>query len=218
VVSGSYGPAITVGTNLRSFIHMFGVAQLDSTLFDRQPVTHLALDDDNLAEAWRSYPELVDLPAIATYYVRDYRVRLFNISQTFTNRQARAYQPTIYEQALTYYNNEQFDSAFVLANRFRSMYPDSKSGGLLMCDLLSRRELVDDAYRLFVRLADLYPTDFYIQMQCGRFIQMMALTSGNSELSNLARSYYDRGVRVNRFRGSYARQLYDQTIRRFQNP
>jgi len=93
VVSGSYGPAITVGTNLRSFIHMFGVAQLDSTLFDRQPITHLALDDDNLAEALRSYPKLADLPAIATYYVRDYRVRLFNISRVFENRQARAYQP-----------------------------------------------------------------------------------------------------------------------------
>ncbi|MCK4632837.1 MAG: hypothetical protein KAT79_06165, partial [candidate division Zixibacteria bacterium] len=215
VVSGSYGPAITVGTNLRSFIHMFGVTQLDSTLFDRQPVTHLALDDDNLDEALRSYSELADLPAIATYYVRDYRVRLFNISQVFANHQAHTYQPSIYEQALTCYNNEQFDSAFVLANRFQSMYPDSKSGGLLMCDLLSRRELVDDAYRLFVRLADLYPTDFYIQMQCGRFIQMMALTSGNNDLASLARNYYDRGMRVNRFRGDYAGRLYSETARQF---
>ena len=87
-----------------------------------------------------------------------------------------------------------------------------------MCDLLSRRGMAEDAQRLFTRLAELYPTDFYIQMQCGRFVQMMALVSRDRDLLDLARSYYDRGVKANRFRGDYASRLFGETMVQFQGP
>lgn len=215
VISGPYAPALTMDTRVKSFIHLFGVASVDSTLFDRYPITHLAVDVSNWNTACKDYPQLASLEPITSYWIRDYEVRLYNISKVFSNAEANSYRETNYEQALSMLHEEQPDSSLALAEQFVLEHPESKSAGVLLVDLLSSRQEFDRVKTLLVSLADRYPTDFFIQMQCGRFLQILGLTRGDQSLMELARWYYERGVNVNRYKAGFASQLYGQTMTQY---
>ena len=215
VVSGPYGPVLTVDTDLKSFIHLFGVANIDPTLFDRYPVTHLAVDASNWVLAVAAYPRLANLQPVTSYWIRDYEVNLYNISKLFGNARANDYQETDYERALLSFNEEQPDSALALAQHFYKRHPDSKSGGILLIDLLSNNQRFADVQNILTSLANRYPTDFFLQVQCGRFLQLMAHHRKNDGLLVQARRYYERAVKVNPFKADYASNLYAQTARQF---
>ncbi len=213
LVSGPYGPALTVNTSLKSFIHLFGVAHVDSTLFDRYPITHLAVDVSNWTEAVKNYPALADLSPVATYWIRNLDVRLYNISDVFNNQQAHSYRETSFEKAITYYQKQQIDSAFNLANRFYQSHPQSKSAGLLLADLLWKKGKYQEVYTLLTSLANRFPTDFNVQLQCGRIIQILAGLRNDYGLHSLAQSYYERAVHVNPYKGGFANNLWIKTAR-----
>ncbi|HWR83346.1 MAG TPA: hypothetical protein VN285_08585 [Candidatus Deferrimicrobium sp.] len=211
VVSGPYGPVLTLNTPLKSFIHLFQVADLDSTLFDRQPITHIAADESNWAEAIAAYPVLKDLVPVTAYWIRDVEVMLYNISNVFSNEQARSYRPSEFEQAQNLFQRSRLDSALTIVERFVSQHPESKSGGLLRADLVWQQGKYSEAYQHLARLADRFPTDFHIQLQCGRALQLMAGFGHDRSLEVLANQYYECAVKVNPFKAQYARQLWAQT-------
>ena len=215
VVSGSYGPAITQNTNLKSFIHFFGVVDIDSTLFDRQPVTHLAVDMSNFQEAVKAFPQLDGMPFVATYWIRDTEVKLYNISKAFSNPEANAYEESQYEQAALMMHRGQADSAGIAMDAFMENHTLTKSSGLLMCDMLGKKQRLQDIRDILDRLAGMYPTDFYVQMQAGRFYLTTALISKDPALMDLSRRYFERGIKVNRFRTEYANRLVNQIRRAF---
>ena len=213
VISGPYGPAMTVDNDLGAFIHFFGVATVDSTLFDRQPVTHLAVDGSNLKEAANSYKQLVGQAQIATYWIRDFEVKLFNISKLFTNPQANAYRETHYERAVAHFHAGSLDSTLAEINHHLESHPLTRSVGLLAADVLGKTGKAEEAVRIMTTLANKYPTDFYIQMQCGRLYLMVALASKNQSLMNTARMYFERGIKANRFKTDLANKLLLDTQR-----
>jgi 4-amino-4-deoxy-L-arabinose transferase-like glycosyltransferase len=204
VVSGPYAPALTVDTDLRTFIHLFSVVKVDSTLFDRYPVTHVACDNFNWAEAVKNYPVLEGLQPTTTYWIRDLDVRIYNISKVFNNPEARAYQETEFERAVIYYQNEQYDSAGLWSLRFYKAHPESKSVGLFLSEVLWKAGRYNEVFNLLTSLANRFPTDFNVQLQCGRFLQVYAALKNDASLRSLAHRYYDQAVRVNRFRGGDA--------------
>ncbi|MEW5994753.1 MAG: hypothetical protein AB1744_10200 [Candidatus Zixiibacteriota bacterium] len=220
VVSGPYGPALTVNNQLRSFIHFFMVAEVDSTLFDRQPVTHLAVDESNWREAVKNYPRLRQLQPLGHYWIRDVQVTLYRVNHLFSNPEARAYQLTEYEQAVSYLQSGRHDSALAMAQMFHDRHPRSKLGGLLLSDLLWRNGRYDQSYRILSSLASLYPTDFNVQLLLGRLLLAAAEQNNDPGLHHLAQTYFKRAVDVNRYKAAYAKQVWDQTIelsRRRQN-
>ncbi len=215
MVSGPYAAVLTANTNLRSFIHLFGVASVDTTLFDRYPITHLAVDESNWADAVKSYPKLKDIIPITTYWIRDYEVRLYNITNLFSNEKANSYKESYFEIASSKFYQNDNNGALELSKQFLSDNIDSKSGNVLLIDILSALGNPQEVFDKITRLADRFPTDFYIQIQCGRFLQILALERQDNSLLELAKRYYERGTKVNRFRGDYANNLYTQTIRQF---
>jgi len=215
VISGPYGPILTVDNNLKSFIHLFGVSKVDHTLFDRQPVTHIALEITNHKKALEYYPRLKNATQVATYWIRDIEVKLLNVSRVFDNPKARNYQPTEYERAMTFYRSEQYDSAFIYANHFYQLHPTSFSAGLLLSKLLGKRDQADRAGQLLISLANEYPTNFYLQIECAHFLHQMAMMRNDTALLETAKSYYTRAVAVNGYKGSLINNLYSQTMKRF---
>jgi 4-amino-4-deoxy-L-arabinose transferase-like glycosyltransferase len=211
VVSGPYAPALTVDTDRMAFIHLFGVAKVDTTLFDRYPVTHLVSDVSNWKQAVKDYPALAEVTPITTYWIRDVEVRLFNISKVFNNPKARSYQETDYEKAVQYYQKGQYDTAGVLSYQFYQNHPESKSGGLLLADILMKFGKYDETYTLLTSLAKRFPTDFNIQFQCGRFIQIYAAMKKDSNLQMMALQHYDQAVRVDPYKGDWANRLWQET-------
>ena len=136
---------------------------------------------------------------------------MFRISHLFGNPDASSYQLSKYEQAVECLQTQRYDSALALAAEVYQAHPESKSAGLLYGSMLLETGKTQIGYHTLVSLAEKFPTDFYIQLQCGRFLQMLAYKSGDQSLSNTAQGYYARAVKVNRYKAAYARNLWDRT-------
>jgi len=216
VISGPYGPALTIDTDLKTFIHLFGVVDLDSTLFDRWPVTHIAVDTSNLIEAVRSYPRLEGLYPVTSWWIRDTEVKLFRISDLFSNTRAKGYQPSRYEKAVAHLSENRLDSALIEIEQHLAAHEMTKSSGRLLVDIMLRTGRNEDALRLVSTLTNKYPTDFSVQMMCGKVCFLLASVTQDRSLMSLAYTYLDRGVKVNRFKAGYATQVVQEMMQRLQ--
>ncbi len=217
VVSGPYGAVLTLNNRVKSFIHLFGVAHVDSTLFDRYPITHLAVDQDNWREAIKQYPQLRNQTPMSVFWIRDVAVNLYDISHLFHNPQANQYQKSEYELAVDYVVAQKMDSAEVLLSDILRKYPNQKSAGLLQANLLQMAGQNDQALTLLLQLAHQYPTDFYVQLQAARMMQVIAIVKKDNYMLNQAMSIYAHAVDVNRYRGDLANSLYEQTMKQVQS-
>lgn len=209
VISGPYGPALTLDSKIKSFIHMFGVARPDPTLFERHPITHLALDLSNWQKAVEAYPQLGTVPPITSYRIRDIEVRLFNISKVFNNTRAVSYRESLYEVAYALYFEGNFDSSLVVAERFVQLHPGSVSGGLLLGDVLFSLNQYDSLVAHIKRLTDRFPDDFNVHFRCGRHLQMVSGVWEDSHLLTLARKHYQRAIDIDPYRQQEIQRTHD---------
>jgi tetratricopeptide (TPR) repeat protein len=215
VLSGPYAAVFTANNNVKSFIHLFGVAEVDSTLFDRYPVTHLAVDASNWTEAIKQYPQLTNIAPMTSYWIRDYEVKVYPVWEVFDNATAHAYQPTDYEQIIRFINEQKEDSAFALSEQLFQRYPEGKTIAMLYANLLIRKGRLEETYNLLKRLCDVYPTDWSIQYDCARFIQTAGLTMKNKAIVDESYLYYKRAVDINRFKGVDAMNMMQSINRQF---
>jgi len=214
VIAGPYAPAMTFQTNHQSLIHFFGAAKEDSRLFDRYPITHIAADQPSWGVAVTRFPPLGELKPVASYWIRDYQVQLFNVSKTFSNPQANAYVESDFERAAAYYNKGQFDSALAVLNATPEIISTSKAAGILYSELLRRNEQYEHVLRILLALAARYPTDFSIQLQCGHFLQQVALARKDRAMLLQAQKHYEKATILNPYRAEFANTLYIQTLAR----
>lgn len=213
VISGPYGPMLTSDNNVKSFIHLFGVASLDSTLFDRYPITHLAVDVSNWEESIKSFPALKTLPPIASYWIRDHNVNLYNVSKVFSHPEALAYEESAYEKAIAHFHAGRQDSAFAYLAQAYQEYPKSKVVVALLIELLFSQKRMDEVRQLLTTLATTYPTDFHAQLQLARFLQMTSIQTRDKTLLDLAFVYYQKATDLNRFKGNRIVQIYNEIYR-----
>ncbi|MFZ1682653.1 MAG: hypothetical protein WAU88_00850 [Candidatus Zixiibacteriota bacterium] len=213
VVSGPYGPALTVESPLRSHIYFSGVQTIDTGLFDRQPITHIATDESSWAQITEIYPFLKGLHPEADYWICDNHVSVYRISQYFHNPLANAYRPTLYEQAIDFFNAGQTDSALAAMEQFRKSTDHSKMGELLYVQLLAMTHQPRKAFVMFEQLAARYPTDWYLRLSCGHFAEQIALAAQDQSLLTLAESYFKKAVELNPFEANYARSRWIETMR-----
>jgi len=217
VVSGPYGPVLTVDGHLRSIIHIIGVADLDSSMFDRFPITHLAVDVSNWTRVAQEFPKIADLHPMATYWIRDNTVNLYRIADVYNNPEARRYRPSVYERAADLFHEGQIDSALAELEPFQRAHPYCKAAGLLLAELYNAKAQYDHTRKVLIQLANAFPTDFNIQLQAGRFLQMLSYDLNDQRLLSMAIQYYERAVKVNRFKGLEVNNLYDGIERQYRS-
>jgi hypothetical protein len=213
IISGPYGPVLTSGNNLRSFIHLFGVANLDSTLFDRYPITHLAVDFSNWEASVKAFPALGNIQPITSYWIRDIGVNIYNISKIFANPEALRYQETDYERAVGHFRKAANDSAlFYLESAFEQA-PKSKAVSLLLLELLLQQVRTEEARQILTTQATAYPTDFNAQVQLARFLQIVSIQTGDKAMLDLAFVYYQKSTDLNRYKGNQIVEMYNAIYR-----
>ncbi len=215
VVSGPYGPVLTTDNKLKSFIHLFGVASVDTTLFERYPITHLAVDSSNWLEAVNNYPKLADMQAMTAYWIRDFGVKITDISKQFGNPEATTYQPTAYERASSYYSAGFIDSSFAALREFLSEVPYNRSGNLLLADIYMFSGRFNEAAMVLKSLASRHPDDYYTNLYCGRSLQIIGIKQQDNLTIALARKYYEKAVKNNPFKASHAKRIFDLTFKQY---
>ncbi|UCE23842.1 MAG: hypothetical protein JSU74_11165 [Candidatus Zixiibacteriota bacterium] len=211
VVSGPYGPVLTLDNDLMSFIHLFGVASVDSSLFLRYPITHLAIDTSNWAEAVKCYPDLEGMKPITAYWIRDYIVKICNVSKFFGNPEAARYRETLYEKAVQHYFAGHTDSAVFALETFMRGRPRNRSANMFYVEMLLAAGRLQEAAVATRQLAARHPSDYYTNLVCGRSLQIIGLLVNDPSLVQLAERYYEKAVRNNPFKASYAQSIWDQT-------
>jgi len=177
VLSGPYGPVLAMETNLKSFIHMFGVSQPAPDLFRREPITHLLVDEANYVEAVKAYPVLGQVPAIASYWIAGWQVKLYDISDRFGNPDASRYRPTEFELAVKALQQGRVDEAQTHLDAYLRSHPLTKSPGMLLTELQMQRREKPQALETIAQLANDYPNDFFVQLQRARLNYLAGLTT-----------------------------------------
>ncbi|UCC44440.1 MAG: hypothetical protein JSU65_00475 [Candidatus Zixiibacteriota bacterium] len=215
VIAGPYALSLTFQTDNRSLIHFFDGSGRDVNLFRTYPITHLALDVSNWRRAVEVFPELADLTPIASYWIRDFQVQLFNVSKLFDNPVAGAYTESTYERAVTFVQNQQIDSAFSVLSAVPDIINTSKSAGILFSRMLRQQNQYEHVLQMLVALADRYPTDFSLQLECGHYLQQVALQRNDRLLLRRAQEYFEKAVDLNPYKADYANALYGQTLERW---
>ncbi len=170
VLSGPFGPAMALAAERSAVIHMFGALQVDTTLFERLPVTHLLLDKENANKAVGEYPEIMSQARhVCTYHVGPADVSLYRIAGVTGNAIADAYRPSLLEQAIDLRSQGDYVGAADFAERFVADIPDNITANLLLAELA---EATGDFVRaeFFVeRAARFSPTNQHLQATLGAF-------------------------------------------------
>lgn len=218
VLSGPYASVFGMENELKTFIHQFGLGEVDPELFDRYPVTHIAAEENNWQLATRNHPELAGVSPIASYWVRDIAVGIYPIYDRFDNTVANAYQPSYYEQAVQQYTSQNTDSAFVLVDQFEAAEPLTKIAGPLYATMLYQQDRGAEVVEYLTKLADRYPTDFSIQMRCGQFFQILGINNQRQDFMLRAQSLYSRAITVNPYRANVVAGTYQTTMQQYGTP
>jgi tetratricopeptide (TPR) repeat protein len=214
VVSGPFGPTLTLDNKVKTFIHQFGVARVDSTLFDREPVTHLAADESNAEMARQIYPQLKNIKPEAVYWICDNQVFIYDISKAFNNPTARNYVESDYERAYQFSEAKQEDSAVAANDEFLKSRPYSKAGLSLYAKLLATRGQYDKAYQTYATVVARYPTDFSLQLAAGYFTLQLATATKNQSLLPVAENYLRESTVLNPYRAYMANNIWGEFLKR----
>ncbi|MDZ4722338.1 MAG: hypothetical protein SGI97_00275 [candidate division Zixibacteria bacterium] len=212
VVCGPYATTLTLETGHKAVIYFFGQTVDYDSLFTQFPITHLAIEKSNIAQAAELFPRLEGIQPITSFWIQDNSVQIYNVSKLFGNPQAMKYRESPFEIAKTYLDQHNLASAELVFQSSPGLLM-TKSGGLLMAELLRRGNRLQEAYDVFVSLAGRYPTDFSVQLEAGHFIQRLGLTKNDTRLISQANNLFSTAVTLNPLKSEYARDLYNQNIR-----
>jgi hypothetical protein len=192
VLSGPFAPAFSLSSSLPSVIHMFGVAKVDSALFNKFPITHLLLDESNEDLARKNYPEvMLAAQHFRTFFLGSRKVRAFRIAGATGNPSADSYSPSNFEKAAEAQlaGSERGNDA---ALQFVSTHPRNVSGALLMGERAEAVGMYDQAELMFQKAVEFSPTNSNLYFRAGTFCRDRWVEEGDPTMRDKARKYFER--------------------------
>ncbi|MBD3232875.1 MAG: hypothetical protein GF315_04045 [candidate division Zixibacteria bacterium] len=175
VIAGSYASALTQNNKLRSIPYFFGVTfEHDPALFDKYPITHLALDIGQNDLLTRYYPEISKgSTLIYTYWIRGQPVCVYNIVAGSENPEARQYDFSLFEKAVIDYKLDNMEKSTRHYKEFKQKYPESQAGYYLAGLLCLRRGDIDCFIKYNEMIIDTDPTNSLLYAQFGGFLEKL---------------------------------------------
>ncbi|MCX6828492.1 MAG: hypothetical protein NT002_04345 [candidate division Zixibacteria bacterium] len=198
VVSGPYAADLTQENILFNLIHMFGVANVDTTFFRRYPITHLLVDKANEGYARENYPEIFKKAVmVAHYYVGSKNVNVYRVAGLTGNITADQYQLSDFEAAMSYYLQAKSDSGHIHMKRFQSRFPDNIAANFFTGALSYEMKLYDEAERFYKRAISFCPTDFHLRYKLGDFYIKMYKITNNADYKEKGRIELEMARKLN---------------------
>ena len=197
LVTGPYAQSLTLENDLPTLIHMFGTAHPDSSFFLKFPVTHLLLDDGNIARMFDDYPAVMKTHQhICTYFVGENKIRLINVAASTGNPVTGDYQLTPVERGVMGFRNDDGELAWPAINEFSAQYPLNIAGNLLLFEMTNVTGQWLRAENALKKAIEFSPTSYVLNARLGRFYRDRAKALSSSELRELAARYYEEAVHL----------------------
>jgi hypothetical protein len=190
VITGPYAPAFSIDNNLKSFIYLFGLANLEEDLFKEYPITHVTTDRSNWNRAIEDYPSLSSSLILRWMRLRDGVVELYRLPDA-------AVPMTDYELAAASIAQRQYESAVIYSEKFVREYPDNLSGrfGLLIARYTTGD--VEELSQAIQVLASKHPDNYRVHMFCRDFYGLLKKKTGNQNYIKMAEYHFERAREIN---------------------
>ncbi len=197
VISGPYAPQLAMENDLPVVIQMFGVAQVDTSLFRRFPITHLLIDESNENAARADYPQLMDSAVhVLTYHVGLNKVRLFRIAGLTGNPQADAYRESPVERMIDSYHDDMISAGNELAARLLAQYPDNMSIYLTVAEVAALNSQLDLAEESFKKAVEFSPTNYHLNSRLAQFYKDAYAGTGKEIYKEQGLEYFERAMHL----------------------
>ncbi len=176
VITGPYAPALTIDNSLKSVIYMFGLSNVDSSLFDDYPITHIAVEPSNWRVALKDFPKLKHSQIVTEMVVRDQGIRLYRISDS-------TFPKTDFEMSAELLNRNQPDSALVFVNRFLEKYPGNLFARMGQITATLGKGDTKSSPALLKKLTNDFPENYFaLAYAMGMYRRLAGLTQSRSYL------------------------------------
>ncbi len=197
VISGPFAPLLAMENRLPVVIQMFGVAQVDTSLFRRFPITHLLVDESNENAARADYPGLLDSAEhVVTYHVGLKKVRLFRIAGETGNTQASAYEESPVERMIDLYQTDQISRGNELAARLLQEYPANMSIYLAVAEVAALNTQLQLAETSFKKAVEFSPTNYHLNSRLAQFFKETYAATGNEAYKKQGLDYFERAIHL----------------------
>lgn len=190
VITGPYAPTLTIDNELKTVIYMFGLSDVESDLFSKSQITHVAADKSNWQIALSAYPELANATISAQMVIRDVTVHVYrvpDISLPLTN----------YERAMGLFFNNQPDSAYFLFRNFLDKHPHHLLGRLKVTAAAIATGRYEESATELERLANERPNSYFVQGFCQAMYGLLAKKTNSANYRQLSKNSGDRSKWLN---------------------
>jgi 4-amino-4-deoxy-L-arabinose transferase-like glycosyltransferase len=164
VVSGPYAQTLTMDNKLKLVLHMFAGWPADPELFEKYPITHLAMEVEGgqMEQALKDYPQvMMNAKPVTTYFLRDFAVQILRVSESSGNPKTQNYQLSDFEKAKLLLEDGQVDSALTGLNQFVEQHPNNCSGYRTLAEIHYDRKDFEKAALFLQEASKFDPTDFF---------------------------------------------------------
>ncbi len=171
VISGPFAQTLTLDNKLRLMLRMFAGWPADPGLFQKYPLTHLALEAQGgqREQASRDYPQvMMSARLVATYFLRNFPVQILRVAESSGNPEAGNYRLSDFERAQLLKEEGQIDSARVVLNRFVAEYPQNFSGYVTLAQIYNDRQDFENAAFYLKKASEFDPTNSLIHQFLGK--------------------------------------------------
>jgi hypothetical protein len=167
VLTGSYSALLTQNNRLGNIPYFFGVtSELEPELFNRYPITHLAVQENEFNIIAANYPDIArHALLIHTYYIRGIAVNIFNITRGSINGDVNVNEWTDFEKAAYYFRQDQPQRSLLYMSSFKKTMPHSIAGDCLSAFLELRVGNVERFIEEFREAIDLDPANYRLYLQ-----------------------------------------------------
>jgi hypothetical protein len=197
VITGPFSSTLTMESELKTVIHMFGVSNPDPDFFKKLPITHLLVDEGNEGRAFKDYPQMMKASThILSYHVGFKKVRLYRISGNTGNYIADNYRPAKFERLVEEYNSTRGRINNQLAIDFLKEHPDNITGYSFLAEAAERDQLFDLAESMYKKAVEFSPTNYHITGRLAKFYHDRYNQTKLPEYKENSLKYYNMAVWV----------------------
>jgi 4-amino-4-deoxy-L-arabinose transferase-like glycosyltransferase len=197
VVSGPFAQTLTLDNKLKLMLRMFSGWPPDPELFQKYPLTHLALEAQGgqREEASKDYPQVMKgAKLVATYFLRNFPVQILRVAESSGNPEAGNYRLSDFERAQLLKEEGQIDSARAVLHRFVAEYPQNLSGYVTLAQMYNDRQDFENAAFYLKKASEFDPTNSLIHQFLGKVYLNLCNQQGNDAFKLLAIKEWERAL------------------------
>jgi tetratricopeptide (TPR) repeat protein len=199
LISGPYAQTLTMDNKSRLMLRMFAGWPKDPDLFQKFPLTHLAMEakGGQRGQASKDYPQVMkNAKLITTYHLRNFQVQILRVAESGGDPESKNYRLSDFEKAKSLIEEGQIDSAEVMLNQFVFRYPRNLSGYVALAEIYYDRKDFEKSALFLEKARKFDPTSSFIHQLLGLVYVNLYNQKGDGTHRLLAIEEWERALRL----------------------